>query len=1137
MKLVESSLSPDFLSGGGEMGKLVRSMDWSQTPLGPIESWSQSLRTAVSICLASNFPICLAWGPARVQIYNDGYWPVCGDKHPQSMGQDFRACWLEAWEVIGEPFDSASSGQTSFLENQRIFLNRHGYLEETFFTFSFSPIRDERGSVGGLFHPVLELTQQSLIERRLNALRRIAEDAADAQTLERAGSLVAEALSLHDLDLPFALVYLVDHPAGNAIRLVGSAGLPPGTAVSPSSFDLTGNEAEPWPFREVLRSGQTQECAHGGELLAAYRVGPYPEAPKSSLVIPIIVPGLDHPLGILIAGVSSRRALDEQYRTFYLMLRESVTSALLTARSYEQERRRAEALAEIDRAKTVFFSNISHEFRTPLTLMLGPLEDMLAESSRFADENRERLEVVWRNSLRLLKLVNTLLDFSRIEAGRMEAHYEPTDLGMFSADLASTFRSTIERAGMKLIVNVDNTPARDTVYVDREMWEKIVLNLLSNAFKFTMKGEIEMSVRRAGKSVELTVRDTGTGIPAEEIPHLFERFHQVKGSHGRNFEGTGIGLSLVQELVKLHGGTVRVESEVNHGSRFIVSIPQGSTHLPADRIGTPRHPVHDPGRARPYVAEALRWLPAGDSADNGNRSEAVAAEDSPSQPGAGSHILIVEDNTDMREYLQRLLHREYEVTVAMDGAAALESIRERVPDLVLADVMMPRVDGIELLREVRSDERLKTLPVILLSARAGEEARIDGLEAGADDYLTKPFSAKELEARVRAALAIAKIRRDFDEDTHRRAEQFETLLNAAPLGVYLIGRDFRIREMNPTALSVFGDIPGLIGRDFHEVIHILWPKQYADEIIERFRHTLATGEPYIVHERIEQRQDRGLPEFYEWQINRIPLPDGGFGVVCYFRDISQQVHAREIIEESEARLRQKNEELTFANQELEEFSYVASHDLQEPLRMINIYTQLLVRDFSSNNPKAEKYAGLIEQGVVRMERLIRDLLTYSRAVQKDELPVGKADLTAALSEAMSVLKSRIEENAAIVTADSLPVLRGDTAQIAHVFQNLLSNALKYQKKDCVAKIHISANLNADQCVVCMHDNGIGFEQQYAERIFKLFKRLHKEEYPGTGLGLAICQRIVERYGGRMWAEGTPKEGAKFYFSLPCVADE
>ena len=225
-------------------------------------------------------------------------------------------------------------------------------------------------------------------------------------------------------------------------------------------------------------------------------------------------------------------------------------------------------------------------------------------------------------------------------------------------------------------------------------------------------------------------------------------------------------------------------------------------------------------------------------------------------------------------------------------------------------------------------------------------------------------------------------------------------------------------------------------------------------------------------------------------------------------------------------------ELERVNKELEEFAYVASHDLQEPLRMVNIYTQLLVREFCSNESKAQKYAEIVGEGVTRMEALIRDLLTYSRSVQADELPPGKADLSAALTEAMSVLKNRIEEYSAVINAEPLPVVRGDTAQIAHVFQNLLSNSLKYRKNDAPPEIHISASFQGEHCFVCVEDNGIGFEQKYAERIFGLFKRLHKEEYPGTGLGLAICQRIVERYGGRMWAEGTPRQGASFTSLFP-----
>jgi signal transduction histidine kinase len=269
---------------------------------------------------------------------------------------------------------------------------------------------------------------------------------------------------------------------------------------------------------------------------------------------------------VLLVGVSSRRVLDDAYRTFFDLVTGHIGTVIADARAYEEERKRAEALAEIDRAKTVFFSNISHEFRTPLTLMLGPIEDALTDPDEPLPATQlARIETVQRNGTRLLKLVNTLLDFSRIEAGRVEASYEPTDLAAYTAELASVFRSAIERAGMHLVV--DCPPLPELVYVDREMWEKIVLNLLSNAFKFTFTGEIRVSLRwgdggvgEAGEvtsalslsslssppHVVLEIQDTGIGIPAAELPHLFERFHRVKEAQGRSIEGSGIGLSLHQ---------------------------------------------------------------------------------------------------------------------------------------------------------------------------------------------------------------------------------------------------------------------------------------------------------------------------------------------------------------------------------------------------------------------------------------------------------------------------------------------------------------------------------------------------------------------------------------------------------------
>lgn len=281
-----------------------------------------------------------------------------------------------------------------------------------------------------------------------------------------------------------------------------------------------------------------------------------------------------------------------------------------------------EALSELDRAKTAFFSNVSHEFRTPLTLMLSPLEEVLERVGEWeggrVDENppthrpiapstlREQLQLMQRNGLRLQKLVNTLLDFSRIEAGRVQASYEPTDLATYTAELASVFRSLIERAGMSLII--DCSTLSKPVYIDRDMWEKIVLNLISNAFKFTFTGSITVRLQPVGDLVELSVVDTGVGIPEVELPKLFERFHRVEGSRSRTYEGSGIGLALVQELVKLHGGTIRVTSQVDQGTTFKIAIPFGSAHLPQDHIEATCTLTSTALEANPYVAEASRWI-------------------------------------------------------------------------------------------------------------------------------------------------------------------------------------------------------------------------------------------------------------------------------------------------------------------------------------------------------------------------------------------------------------------------------------------------------------------------------------------------------------------------------------------------
>jgi signal transduction histidine kinase/DNA-binding response OmpR family regulator len=772
-----SVIIPDAcLAGGGEMGERMRAFDWSTTAVGPVAGWPQSLKTAVSICIGSRYPIVIWWGnPAYTMFYNDAYISFLGvTKHPGWLGRSGRECWHEIWPTIGPMLEGVfATGAATWSEDLLLVLHRNLPREEGYFTFSYSPIQDDAGHVGGIFCACYETTGRVIGERRLQTLRNLGRTVMDVQSAEEACAVAAQTLTANAADIPFALIYLLDADAHYA-HLAATTGMEAGSGAAPAQIALHASaESAMWPLRRVVDTAAatlvTDLAARCGPLPG----GPWPESPDAALLLPIANPGQTRLPGVLVVGLSPRRVVDADYRSFCELIAGHVGTAIANTRAYEAERQRAEALAELDRAKTAFFSNVSHEFRTPLTLMLGPVEDLLAApAAQVGPEPRELLTIVHRNGLRLQRLVNTLLDFSRIEAGRIQAVYEPTDLAAVTADLASTFRSACERAGLRLVVDCLALP--EPVYVDRDMWEKVVLNLLSNAFKFTFAGEIVVTLHPARAAVELAVRDTGIGIPATELPHLFERFYRVEGARGRTHEGTGIGLALVQDLVRLHGGSVQVESAPGQGSTFCVSLPTGMAHLPAGRIGGSRTLASTALGASPYVEEALRWVPEAPPLPHTPRDAATTHEVVPAHlltapplptlphtawaSSRRARILWADDNADMRDYVRRLLSTRYEVEAVADGEMALAAARARRPDLVLADVMMPRLDGFGVLRALRADPELRTLPVILLSARAGEEARIEGLAAGADAYLIKPFSARELLAYVEAHLELGRLR-------------------------------------------------------------------------------------------------------------------------------------------------------------------------------------------------------------------------------------------------------------------------------------------------------------------------------------------------------------------------------------------
>ncbi len=877
--------SHEVFPGQSDSSRLLRSLDWSSSPLGPLEQWPQSLRTSVSICLNSAFPILVWWGPELVMLYNDAYAPIISNKHPQALGSPGQRVFPEVWDTIGPMLQAVMlRAQAVRADDLLLFLERNGYSEECYFTFSYSPILDESGGVGGVFTPVHETTEHVIGERRFRTLSMLSEVRADqAHDVERACRALISSLSKNLVDLPFLAIYLFEKGSGRARRCAATEGL--SYHVAPEFAD----SASEWPPVSAVLRGDV--IVRPLNFVAAPQIplGNWSRPVEQIAVLPLKSSRSEDAIGFLVVGLNPRKRLDQEYSSFLSLVADHASGAITDAEALEQERMRAEALAEIDRAKTVFFSNISHEFRTPLTLMAGPLHELLEEHV-LADPVRERLELAERNLQRLQRLVNNLLDFSRIEAGRIRAAFEPVDLEEFTRDLAGSFRSAFERAGLAL--EVIATGPLPPVSVDREMWEKIVLNLLSNAFKFTFTGGVRVELARVEDTVRVCVKDTGTGIPASELPHLFQRFHRVHGAVGRSIEGSGIGLALVQELVKLHQGRIEVESQEGVGTTFTVTIPLNS-HLPTL---APLRGAHGPAllssRGEAFLSEAIRWLPGG------NRPDAIPVS-GPIETGSRHSILLVDDNSDMRQYLARLLRQEFLIETAADGAEGLARIRAHRPDLVLSDVMMPVMNGIEMLAAIRRDPALTSLPVILLSARAEEEAEFEALQSGADDYIIKPFSARELFARVKSNLKIAQLRSATETMLREREEELRFTIDLNPQIPWTADAEGRILDVSRKWLDITG-LPRAAA------LQTAWQAiQHPDDLKQvqsLWERSVRTGEPLDCELRVLTASGS-----YRWmRLRAYPRRDDFGHVVKWYgtiEDIDDRKQTEQSLLESERRTR------------------------------------------------------------------------------------------------------------------------------------------------------------------------------------------------------------------------------------------
>ncbi|UQA57492.1 ATP-binding protein [Polyangium aurulentum] len=817
-------------------------------------------------------------------------------------------------------------------------------------------------------------------------------------------------------------------------------------------------------------------------------------------------------------GVEQSRVVEEQRTRADRMEAEVFVRAQEIQHSNEQLRVANDKLSRLDELKTRFFSNVSHEFRTPLTLMMGPVDQLLeGVHGPLGDAQRRELEVVRRNARRLLKLVNTLLDFSRIEAARTQMAYEPTDLACLTAELADAFRSIIEQSGLQLVV--DCPPLPEPVYVDREMWEKIVLNLVSNAFKFTFEGKIEVALRWAGDRVELSVRDTGTGIPEEELPRLFERFHRVQRARGRTHEGSGIGLALVRELAGFHGGTVKVASELGYGSTFTVVLPAGAAHLPAERIGPERELGLTATTAAAFVDEAAQWIGAPARIEH----DSTRAPHAPVETGA--RILLVEDNADMRRYVRRLLEPRYEVEAVPDGIEALAAAQARVPDLVITDVMMPGLDGFGLLRALRDDPRTRTVPVMMLSARAGEASRVEGVEVGADDYLVKPFSPRELLARVGARIELSRLRQQVARETERlreSEERFRTMADTAPVSIWVADLSGWCEYVNANWRRFTGQsLEEAQDRGWLDAVH----PDDRPRVAENFAAAVASCKPFKTEYRL-RRADGA----YRWVLdNGVPQPDDDGGFVGYIGsciDITERKQAEEMQAEADRRK--------------DEFLAMLAHELRNPLAPMRTALHL-IRTRGGGTP-SERHLQILERQTNNLARLVDDLLDVSRLTRgKIELRKERLDVASAVSRALDATRGLIEgrrHEVSVLLPDEPIHVIADAVRLEQVLVNLLTNAAKYT--DPGGRIAVHVQRTGGSVELRVSDNGAGIAPPMLERVWHIFQQAERtldRAQGGLGIGLSIVRRLVELHGGTVEAQSQGLgHGSTFIVRLPVAPD-
>ncbi|GAA6041500.1 hypothetical protein JCM8097_001909 [Rhodosporidiobolus ruineniae] len=1304
--------------GNSQMGKMIREHDWSQTAIGPISSWPRELKTMVTSILASPFRECILWGEDMCIIYNDLYIETAGNKHPTLLGQPARIGWAEIWDGLNSVAKRTLAGETCFFKDHFLAMERRGFTEETYHTFSYAPFYDDRGRVLGILNLSIETSATVIAARRLSTVRDLVQMTSLARTVEDFSETALNSLAMNPYDLPFVALYTVeevalkptkkevragfDRSTRTSIKLTcrGSSGIPQGhpfliqealvditppmsrqSSSSASTSTGTGSTATAMDLRERLEGagalsplGQAgspapsstssstasvrfgsassgsraapnwtwpfEEACHKRDPVVVEDLGPYAETldrtkgwsvpPRQAVVIPVMVEaGQSVPSAVLVLGVNAMNRYDHLMETFFNLVARHTGIGFFSVLAAEQDRQRADELVKLDRAKSNFFSSVSHELRTPLTLILGPLEDLLTgpDKDKLDRGTKDKLVLVNRHANRLLTMVNKLLDFSSIEGGRLNFKYRPVQIGPLTHDIALLFRDAIERTKIEYVVECDADPSDCLpVYLSPDIWEKIVFNLVGNAFKYTLKGRITVSLRSTRAEAVLAVSDTGIGIPQAELGKIFDRFHRVSANSGIA-NGSGIGLALTLEFVKLIGGQLEVESEPGKGSTFKVLLQRGHTHLPIEQVDhTPEEVNNFPqyqSRNLAVVDEAASWrydavieealenLPLSSaSSSTSTTASSEHGHSSGSNSGSGSGedylgnadvlslknrtIVIVDDSRDLRQYMASLLTRQFTVVQFGDPREALDYINKHPPSLVITDAMMPWLSGMELTAAIRRNPVTALLPVIMVSAQAGTEARAEALEGGCDDYCTKPFQARELVARVRVHLQLGLMRVELEKRVEERtralidsesrnralAERYSMLSTVSPVGVIEISPEGQIVYANPRWHEITGAPLNRPLEDWREmVVPEDWPK------VERLWE-MATKEGRAAE--AEERQFRFQHgRWAQLEIRAsvdVGLPDGYVGALT---DITKQKEL-ELKHIQEVERRAADAEQTRINTEM--FLDMSSHELRNPLSgvwqnaevvaaSLDKYVDLLDDLRDGRVLPQEELEALYNEMQENVEAVESILLcaAHQGRIADDILNVSKLhmgllsinpvpfELVPRMSEVLRVFEVECSQKhiALKLHADSSVErlrahwVKADPSRLHQILLNFLTNSIKYTADAPSRRIvvHITAfdsqpplrphalrvsqpePVQLDDVVwiaISVEDSGRGLSDEELKRLFARFSQANprSDQYGGSGLGLYVSKKLIELHSGFIEVESRLGVGSIFSFSIP-----